>query len=45
MKIYIGPTFTPDSVSFNSIFPKRISGFENPDLYKNNFIFNILMIE
>jgi hypothetical protein len=40
-----GPIFIPDSVPFNSIFPKRIDGFENPDLYKNDCIFNILLNE
>jgi len=36
--------FTHDSVPFNSTFPKIIGGYENPGLYKNNYIFNILMI-
>jgi len=40
-----GLFFTPDSVPFNSIFPKGIGSFENPDLYKKDCIFNILLNE
>jgi len=40
-----GLFFTPDSVPFNSIFPKGIGSFENPDFYKNDCIFTILLNE